>query len=299
MQPFFYAYSACSAYAEYAECDSCHGQLCKMSLIVGHCADYNAAKYVQYFTSGLMSMNEMLTAKDIQALLHVDRSTVYRMAEAGRIPAIKVGRQWRFPAPEVKNWMQIQGTAVSNLSPMTAPGKTAVSFAEQLPLDCVQLIQDTFADALGIMIIITDMEGNPITKFSNPCGLFSALTDAPHLWQKCMTHWREMAADLSLQPQFMRSFLGLLCARGLIRVGTELKGMVFVGGVAPDDWPISAQEIEVLAAELDIAPAQIEAHLHDVFEMDLNRREEVLTFVQRIANIVSHILHERMGLLGK
>ncbi|MCA9925804.1 MAG: helix-turn-helix domain-containing protein, partial [Anaerolineales bacterium] len=46
-----------------------------------------------------MIMAEMLTAKDIQALLQVDRSTVYRMAEAGRIPAIKVGRQWRFPAP--------------------------------------------------------------------------------------------------------------------------------------------------------------------------------------------------------
>ena len=40
-------------------------------------------------------MSEMLTAKDMQALLHVDRSTIYRMAESGRLPAIKVGRQWR------------------------------------------------------------------------------------------------------------------------------------------------------------------------------------------------------------
>ncbi len=33
---------------------------------------------------------EILTAKDIQALLQVDRSTLYRMAEAGRLPAIIV-----------------------------------------------------------------------------------------------------------------------------------------------------------------------------------------------------------------
>ena len=28
----------------------------------------------------------------------VDRSTIYRMAEDGRLPAVKIGRQWRFPA---------------------------------------------------------------------------------------------------------------------------------------------------------------------------------------------------------
>lgn len=241
-------------------------------------------------------MGEMLTARDVQDLLQVDRSTVYRMAEAGRIPAIKVGRQWRFPAAQIASWMQTQGTAVATIPTSTATPFSSDNFAAQLPLACVQLIQDTFADALGIMIIITDMAGNPVTEFSNPCGLFAALSDVSKLWQKCMVHWREMAADLSLQPQFIRSYLGLLCARGLIRVGTELRGMVFVGGVAPDDWPLSPAEIEALAGELNIAPERIEAHLHEVFEMNLDRRSEVLSFVQRIANIVSHILHERNAL---
>ncbi|KAA3664043.1 MAG: helix-turn-helix domain-containing protein [Chloroflexi bacterium] len=242
-------------------------------------------------------MSEMLTAKDIQDLLQVDRSTVYRMAEAGRIPAIKVGRQWRFPTPQIESWMQTQGTAVS--PPITHFQTThPTDFASQLPVACVQLIQDTFADALGIMIIITDMDGKPITEFSNPCAFFTALSNVSELWDKCMVHWREMAADLSLEPQFMPSFLGLLCARGLIRVGHELKGMVFVGGVAPDNWPLSPTEIEKLADELNIAPERIEAHINDVFEMDLDRRTEVLTFVQRIANIVSHIMHERNALLA-
>ncbi len=241
-------------------------------------------------------MSEMLTAKDIQDLLQVDRSTVYRMAEAGRIPAIKVGRQWRFSTPQIENWMQMQGTAVSPTITQSQTTRPA-DFASQLPIACVQLIQDTFADALGIMIIITDMDGNPITEFSNPCGLFAALSDVSELWDKCMVHWREMAADLSLQPQFMPSFLGLLCARGLIRVGHELKGMVFIGGVAPDDWPLSPSEIESLANELNIVPERIEAHLQDVFKMDGDRRTEVLTFVQRIANIVSHIMHERNAVL--
>lgn len=241
-------------------------------------------------------MGEMLTAKDIQDLLLVDRSTVYRMAEAGRIPAIKVGRQWRFPTPQIESWMRTQGTAVSPTIPHY-PTTHLNTLDNQFPVACLQIIQDTFADALGIMIIITDMEGDPITEFSNPCGFFTALSDETEVWETCMAHWREMAEDLSLEPQFMPSFLGLLCARGLIRMGHELRGMVLVGGVAPDDWPPSPAAIELMANELHIAPERIETYIDDVFEMDTDRRAEVLTFVQRIANIVSHILHERNMLL--
>ncbi len=36
-------------------------------------------------------MAEFLTTRQLQEILHVDRTTIYRMAEAGRIPAVKVG----------------------------------------------------------------------------------------------------------------------------------------------------------------------------------------------------------------
>ncbi len=44
----------------------------------------------------------LLTALEVQQLLHIDRSTVYRMAEDGRLPAIRVGRSWRFPADRIE-----------------------------------------------------------------------------------------------------------------------------------------------------------------------------------------------------
>ena len=44
----------------------------------------------------------LLTALEVQELLHIDRSTVYRMAEDGRLPAIRVGRSWRFPADRIE-----------------------------------------------------------------------------------------------------------------------------------------------------------------------------------------------------
>jgi len=38
-------------------------------------------------------MSELLTTHQVQDLLKVDRSTIYRMVEAGRLPAVRVGKQ--------------------------------------------------------------------------------------------------------------------------------------------------------------------------------------------------------------
>ena len=92
-------------------------------------------------------MVEMLTAKDIQGLLQVDRSTVYRMAETGRLPAVKVGKQWRFPGNLVENWLQSQ-VATPPLPVQAQLYPKPNHLVELLPLPCVQLILDTYADAL-------------------------------------------------------------------------------------------------------------------------------------------------------
>ncbi len=235
-------------------------------------------------------MNQMLTAKDVQELLQVDRSTVYRMAEDGRLPAIKVGRQWRFAGPQIQSWLAANKSPASMVQTAVT---TTPPLAAQLPIECVQLIQDTYAQALGVMIIITDMQGTPVTHLSNPCGLFDALSDVPQLWQKCVAHWREMAAGLSLEPQFAPGYLGLLCARAFIRLDTQLKGQVFIGGIAPDDWAQVRGALPDLAPELQVSPALIAAHATEVYFLDTAQKQHVLSLIQPIADVISHILHER------
>ena len=58
-------------------------------------------------------MTTFLTTQDVQELLHVDKSTVYRMAEDGRLPGVKVGRQWRFPADRIADRLGIDAGAES------------------------------------------------------------------------------------------------------------------------------------------------------------------------------------------
>ena len=251
-------------------------------------------------------MSEMLNSKDMQDLLQVDRSTIYRMAEAGRLPAIKVGKQWRFPKAQVHNWLQTQGNPapvivedLPQAQSQTSSNGSSSKLANLLPIDCVQPIQDTFADALGIMVVITNLDGKPVTEVSNPCGLFTAISAKPDALQKCLENWRTMAHTIDLEPKFIPSHLGLLCSRAMIRVGHELKGMVFVGGIAPENWPPSEEKLNEIAAEFGVLPEAMAPHIEDVFYMGSDEQAHVLPFVQRIANIVAHIINERKDMVGK
>jgi excisionase family DNA binding protein len=253
-------------------------------------------------------MTEMLTAKDVQELLQVDRSTVYRMAETGRLPSIKVGKQWRFPAAQIRDWVSTQIGASLSLAPVRSTPQQLmpqVNIGENgklpglLPLACVQLIQDSHADLLGVMLVITDMEGNPITQPSRPCGLFSAINKKPDAIQRCISSWHDLGQGLNIEPVFHISHLGLLCARGLIRVGTELKGMVVAGCVAPDIWPPSAEEAKQLAVDFGVAPTLLKPRLHEVYNLNDEQKTAVLATVQTVANIVAHIVNERLELIGR
>ena len=243
-------------------------------------------------------MADMLTSKDMQTLLQVDRSTIYRMAEAGRLPAIKVGKQWRFPGDLVQSWFKTQATSPM---PLARAGDDIPpnDFAGLLPLDCVQLILDTYADALGVMLVVTDIRGNPVTQVSHPCGLFSAISAIPNALQKCIQGWQALGAAIDLEPKFSPGHLGLLCARGMIRVGTELKGMVIAGGIAPDDWPPNTAEVKAIAAEFGVNSDLLTSHLNEVFELDEVERARILSFTQRIANVMAHIANERNTLMSK
>ncbi|MFN2123163.1 MAG: PocR ligand-binding domain-containing protein [Candidatus Promineifilaceae bacterium] len=251
-------------------------------------------------------MNNMLTAKDVQELLQVDRSTVYRMAEDGRLPAVKVGKQWRFPADQLQHSLGSQVNVLLRIPEMSKEGPQPVretsrtkDLAKMLPIDCVQLIQDSHADLLGVMLVTTDLEGNPVTRPSNPCGLFAEISAEPQAIQRCISSWNDLGRLLNIEPEFHKSHLGLLCARGLIRVGSELIGMVVAGCIAPADWPPSDEELHSIALEMKVDRGVLASRLDQVYGLDLDGQVRVLSTVQTVANIFAHILQERLTLLDR
>lgn len=48
---------------------------------------------------------EVMTPDQIAEYLQISRRSVYNLAQAGQIPAVKVGDQWRFFRPEIDRWL--------------------------------------------------------------------------------------------------------------------------------------------------------------------------------------------------
>jgi excisionase family DNA binding protein len=165
----------------------------------------------------------LLTARQVQTMFGVDRSTVYRMAEDGRLPAIKIGRQWRFRPEEIERLLVASpGAAILNGTPPALPASAAA-------------VVEIAADLLGVMMVATDMHGRPLTGVANPSRWFAARADDPASFADCVAEWKMLADEPDFEPQFRTGQLGFQCARAYIRSGTSLVGMVLAGGVAPPD----------------------------------------------------------------
>jgi excisionase family DNA binding protein len=47
----------------------------------------------------------LLTPVEVAARLTLSRSTIYRLAEAGLLPAKRIGGQWRVDPSELEGWL--------------------------------------------------------------------------------------------------------------------------------------------------------------------------------------------------
>ena len=60
-----------------------------------------------------MSTNTALTVKLVARRLNVNDRTVYRLAQAGKLPGFKVAGSWRFLAEDIEAWIEAQKRVVA------------------------------------------------------------------------------------------------------------------------------------------------------------------------------------------
>ena len=56
---------------------------------------------------------EVMTIDDLAAYLQVSKSSLYKLAQDGRVPGQKVGRHWRFHKAAIDAWLNAGGKAAS------------------------------------------------------------------------------------------------------------------------------------------------------------------------------------------
>ncbi len=59
-------------------------------------------------TSSEPELQAFLTTEDVLGYLKVTPRTIYRLIRTGELPAVRIGRQWRFRRTDLDQWLDRQ-----------------------------------------------------------------------------------------------------------------------------------------------------------------------------------------------
>lgn len=242
-------------------------------------------------------MTDLLTTRQVQDILKVDRITIYRMLQDGRLKGVKIGQQWRFHVNEVERMIG------ANLPEAEEQAATSdVSF----PTHCVQTIQDLFADISQISAMVIDMQGNPLTQISHPTDLCQMLLSSASGVNSFRSSWQSFARD-SVAVNGSAGSKFFTCQAGLHYIGApifekELQIGLFLAGQfywQPPDPREEAERIRRLAAAHNLPLQDLQDAARNIPVIAPEQHARVEAWPSTAARAVQSILHERIGFVER
>src|SRR5712692_1145401 len=100
-----------------------------------------------------MDDDTFLTTEEVLEYLQVNLRTVYRLIKAGKIPAVRVGRQWRFRKRDIDAWLDSQRPRGGGARPAPAAPARAATGATRprvLVVDDEASIRDLLSKTLAL-----------------------------------------------------------------------------------------------------------------------------------------------------
>ena len=234
-------------------------------------------------------MSNFYTTKQIQEILKVDRITIYRMLQDGRLKGIKIGHQWRFNRSEVNRLLGFEEQVIGQDS------------STNFPTHCLQTIQDLFSDISQTGSLIVDMLGAPITAASRPCAFCEKVLSSPHGREACQASWREMASTCQANRQTFACHAGLQYVAAPIydqgtQVGAFITGMFYLQ--QPDRYEES-ERVKRLASKLQVSSAVLSEAILSIPVIPPEKRSQIESWPRSAAQAVHSILEERTGFINR
>ena len=235
-------------------------------------------------------METLLTLKQVQEILQVDRTTIHRMVKDGRLAGVKVGGQWRF-APQVIEALT-QG----------APHEDDNEWGESvLPIYCVQRMQDVFAEIAGIGAVVTDLQGQPLTQISNLCEFCRLIQSSPAGKVACQNSWLEMGQHLEGPVRFLKCHLGLRYACALIEVDGKPIATLVSGQFHLDESDLLEfkHSLKALAPKYALPFRELDAAAQKLTVLNAKYEHQLGEWLDKVAKTFSDVSSERAHLLGR
>jgi len=239
-------------------------------------------------------MDTLYTVRQVQDLLKVDRITIYRMLQDGRLKGIKIGQQWRFPTTEVERLLSGDvNDGVMSAIP-TSPDNG-------FPTHCVQTIQNLFSEISQLSALVVDMDGEPLTNISHPTPLQNLLGSNSAAMSAWKTDWKAFASASSARSMVFVDHCGFSYSVAPITTQSEQVGAFITGPFYwqnPDRYE-EAERIHHLASSYHLDAAKVQEAFVSIPVIPADRRAQVEVGPKAASQAVQSILLERTGFIQR
>ena len=241
-------------------------------------------------------MSELLTTREVQNILKVDRITIYRMLQDGRLKGVKIGQQWRFPRDEVQRLLSGQ-TTTGGEAPAESPEES--QSAATLPVHCLQTVQNLFSSVSALGSLVIDASGEPVTALSGACALCRMLQESPAGARACRDSWREMAAGSANGERQFTCHAGLTSITAPIMDGNTLVGWILVGQALLSDADAQAllDQAPELARRYALPVSAVQESIRKAPIIPSSNHDQMHSWVKDASRAMESILQERTGFI--
>ena len=156
-----------------------------------------------------MSDENFLTTEEVLDYLQVNLRTVYRLIKAGKIPAVRVGRQWRFRKRDIDAWLE---SSRPGLGAASALGGDGMGSGGERPRILVVDDEQAVRDLLSKTLTMADYD-------------VDAADDGPSALDKM----RAVEYDLLITDLKMPGMDGLSVIREARKLAPDLRVIIITG----------------------------------------------------------------------
>ena len=154
-----------------------------------------------------------LTTEEVLEYLQVNLRTVYRLIKAGKIPAVRVGRQWRFRKRDIDAWLDSQRMRAGTRTPAPQPAP-----AVRAP-----------AGTARPRVLVVDDEASIRDLLSKTLALAEYDIDVAPDGRSALERMRMYAYDLLIADLKMPGMDGLTLIREAKRFKADLPVLIITG----------------------------------------------------------------------
>src|SRR5262252_4203203 len=153
-----------------------------------------------------------LTTEEVLEYLQVNLRTVYRLIKAGKIPAVRVGRQWRFRKRDIDAWLDSQRPRTGARPAPTPSGRPAAT-----------------AGAARPRVLVVDDEASIRDLLSKTLALAEYDVDVAPDGRSALERMRMYPYDLLIADLKMPGMDGLTVIREAKRYKSDLPVIIITG----------------------------------------------------------------------